>query len=48
MDSLAMRAALGFWKWKIVTAVAAPAIGAVFALSASAATQTKVALIIGN
>ena len=48
MDSLAMRAALGFWKWKIVTAVAAPVIGAVFALSASAATQTKVALIIGN
>ena len=47
-DSLAMRAALGFWKWKIVTAVAAPVIGAVFALSASAATQTKVALIIGN
>ena len=43
-----MRAALGFWKWKIVTAVAAPVIGAVFALSASAATQTKVALIIGN
>jgi len=43
-----MRSAVGLWKWKIIAVTAAAVMAAVFAVSASAATQTKVALIIGN
>ena len=43
-----MRSAVGLWKWKTVAVVAAAVMAAVFTVSASAATQTKVALIIGN
>jgi ribosomal protein S12 len=43
-----MRTTIGIWKWQIIAAVAAAVMAAVFAVSASAATQTKVALVIGN
>jgi hypothetical protein len=43
-----MRSAVGLWKWKIIAVIAAAVMAAVFSVSASAATQTKVALIIGN
>jgi uncharacterized caspase-like protein len=43
-----MRSAVSIWKWRIIAAAAVVAMTVGFAFSASAATQTKVALIIGN
>jgi hypothetical protein len=47
-DSLAMQSALGLWRCRAIGAATVMAIAVTFAWSASAATQTRVALIVGN